>query len=165
MNKVLQLATQKDLNKAYNIFDEYNRKYFDGKLPKYKLEFSNRFTRKTAYIDYSDKFIRLSSQHLEQFGWDSVSKYLKHEMIHAEMHRRGLNPSRPHGTKFFKAWAEKLDTHVYYPDSEKIGYKYIYECPSCKKQVKRRIKGVWSCRKCGGDRFNSKYKLVIKKEL
>ncbi len=159
------MATQKDLEKAYRLFDEYNRKYFDSKLPKYKLEFSNRFTRKTAYIDYDEKFIRLSSQHLEKFGWDSVSKYLKHEMIHAEMHCRGIDPSRPHATIFFKDWAKRLDTHVFYPDSEKIGYRYIYECPRCKKQVKRRIKGVWSCRKCGGNRFNAKYKLKIKKVL
>jgi predicted SprT family Zn-dependent metalloprotease len=159
------LATEQDLKKAYKLFDEYNRKYFENKLPRYKIEFNYRFSRRTADIDYSNKLIRLSGQHLKEFGWDSVTQYLKHEMIHAEMHRSGLNTSRPHATRIFKEWAKKLDTHVFYPDSEKIGYKYIYECPECKKEVKRRIKGTWSCRQCGGDRFNKKYKLKLKKIL
>jgi predicted SprT family Zn-dependent metalloprotease len=156
------LASDQDLKKAYKLFDEYNKIYFNNKLPKYKIEFNDRFSRRTADIDYGKKLIRLSSRHLKEFGWESVIKYLKHEMIHAEMHRCGLNPSRPHATRIFKEWAKKLDTHVFYPDSEKIGYKYIYECPKCKKNVKRRIKGTWSCRQCGGDRFNEKYKLKIK---
>ena len=159
------MVTEQDLKKVYKLFDEYNDNYFEGKLPKYKIEFNNRFSRCTADIDYKNKLIRLSSQHLDKFGWPSVSKYLKHELIHAEMHRRRLKPSRPHATRFFKEWAAKLDTHVFYPDSEKIGYKYIYECPKCKKEVKRRIKGTWSCRRCGGNRFNTKYKLKIKKVL
>ena len=156
------MATDQDLKKAYELFDEYNSKYFEGKLPQYKIEFNTRFSRRTADIDYSNKLIRLSSQHLEKFGWESVDKYLKHEMIHAEMHRCGLNPSRPHATRMFKEWAAKLDTHVFYPDNEKIGYKYIYECPKCKKKVRRRIKGTWSCRRCGGNRYNKRFKLVLK---
>jgi predicted SprT family Zn-dependent metalloprotease len=159
------LATAQDLKKAYRLFNDYNQKYFEGKLPRYRIEFSDRFTRSTADINYSKKLIRLSSQHLERFGWKSVSIYLKHEMIHAEMHRRGMKPLRPHSTQFFKKWAEKLGTHVFYPDSEKIGYKYIYSCPNCNKEVRRRIKGTWSCRKCGGDLYNSKYKLEIKEIL
>lgn len=34
-------------------------------------------------------------------------------------------------------------------------YKYLYQCPRCRSMVPRRIRGIWSCRRCS-HRFNPK---------
>jgi predicted SprT family Zn-dependent metalloprotease len=82
-------------------FDEFNREKFENKLPSYKISI-----RKMHYfgrVNFKKKTI--SIRVLERDD-ESILNTLLHEMIHAELHRRGCR-NKSHSVKFWRMFAEK----------------------------------------------------------
>ncbi|ROT68455.1 putative sprT-like domain-containing protein Spartan [Penaeus vannamei] len=96
--------------KVLSLFNEFNKKYFWGKLDKVKVTWSPRMTLcagKTAYKvrgrSFSSCTIRLSQPLLTQRPHSDTVNTLLHEMIHAYLHvTQGLNYRDSHGPEFRK---------------------------------------------------------------
>jgi hypothetical protein len=93
-------SSQKEID-ANQFFDILNQKYFDGKLPKYKIIFDwkssfGKTEPETLTIHMMDIFISLD---LKEGLFEFV---LKHEMVHAELYRRGLPDWGKHDENFNK---------------------------------------------------------------
>ena len=81
-------------------FDEFNRDKFEGKLPHYDLRF-----RKMNYFGWCNctkKYISINPKPSE----DMILNTLLHEMIHAELYRRGCK-NVSHSIKFWKLFVEE----------------------------------------------------------
>ncbi|XP_047469052.1 DNA-dependent metalloprotease dvc-1-like isoform X2 [Penaeus chinensis] len=96
--------------KVLSLFNEFNKKYFWGKLDKVRVTWSPRMTLcagKTAYKvrgrSFSSCTIRLSQPLLTQRPHSDTVNTLLHEMIHAYLHvTQGLNYRDSHGPEFRK---------------------------------------------------------------
>jgi predicted SprT family Zn-dependent metalloprotease len=114
-----------DLNKMYK---EYNKKYFDSKLPQdTKVKWSKQLKTCAGNCYPLGKEIKLAVFYAEQYP-NEIKNVLIHEMIHLI--------DRTHG-KTFKSEMErinKLDKSIYIkltaPYTPKIT-RYIYRCSEC----------------------------------
>ncbi|XP_042868255.1 DNA-dependent metalloprotease dvc-1-like isoform X3 [Penaeus japonicus] len=96
--------------KVLSLFNDFNKKYFWGKLDKVRVTWSPRMTLcagKTAYKvrgrSFSSCTIRLSQPLLTQRPHSDTVNTLLHEMIHAYLHvTQGLNYRDSHGPEFRK---------------------------------------------------------------
>ncbi len=139
------------------LFDCLNRKYFNGILPKARVEWSSRMKHAgTCYT--KDLTIRLGVDYHRHYPEDIVDT-LKHEMIHIRL------PN--HGRKFQRE-AERLGTSLhakYYPGMLR-GMKYVYVCPACgityptRKMLRNR-----SCGACSKGRYDGRFKLKFLRRI
>ncbi|HDS01978.1 MAG TPA: M48 family peptidase [candidate division Zixibacteria bacterium] len=148
--QTVRLPDEKALSRIY---DTLNYRYFDGKLPKVKIEWSSRMRiAGKCYVEH--RLIKLGRKYHEYFP-DEVEDTLKHEMIHI------LYPN--HG-KEFKREAERLGATRYakeYPGG-KSPHKYIYICPSCgQKYYRHRRMYNCSCGICSIRGYDPRYKLKL----
>jgi predicted SprT family Zn-dependent metalloprotease len=137
------------------LFDRYNWMFFDGKLPRPRIEYSNRMRSAGSYTP-SDKLIKIGRKYHELFP-NEVGDTLKHEMIHI-LHIR-------HDAAF-KAEATRVGASVRarsHPSLRRLP-KYVYECRSCGKEYPRQKRlRMASCGDCSrGGRFDSRHKLELK---
>ncbi len=140
----------------YQMFDRFNMIYFEGKLPRVTIEYSNRMTSAGSYTPKL-KLIKISHKYHHIFPED-IGDTLKHEMIHI-IH---LNHN-----KAFKDFAKKIGASVKAKShpSLRMPPRYIYACPNCKMEYPRQKRLVMaSCGKCSkGRRFDKRYKLQLVK--
>ena len=135
------------------MFDLINIQYFEGKLPKARIEWSSRMRiAGKCYIGH--KIIKLGRKYHEFFPED-LEDTLKHEMLHL------LYPD--HGREF-KREAKRIGTTQYareYPGG-KSPHKYIYVCPNCGQKYyrHRRMYNV-SCGSCSMGGYDERYKLKL----
>jgi len=82
-------------------FDEFNQEKFEGKLPTYQISIRNM--RNLGRVNFIKKTISIKA-----FGRDdeSILNTLLHEMIHADLHRRGCK-NKAHSVRFWRMFAEK----------------------------------------------------------
>ena len=81
-------------------FDELNAEKFENKLPNYKIIIRNM--RSFGNVNLIKKYISLNPKHSDE----SILNTLLHEMIHAELYRRGCR-NRSHSIKFWRMFVEK----------------------------------------------------------
>ncbi len=43
-------------------------------------------------------------------------------------------------------------------------YRYVYQCPGCKREILRKKRGLWSCGRCS-PRFSQRFVLVLAREV
>jgi len=146
------------VGELYLLFDQLNHKYFGGSLPRVEIKYSGRMLIAGSYTPKL-RVIKMGKKYHLIFP-DEIEDTLKHEMIHI------LYPK--HDAKF-KAVAAGIGASVkatYHPDL-RAPHKYLYICPSCKKEYPRRKKlRMASCGKCSiNNRFDPKFKLKLKKNL
>jgi len=150
----VSLPTDSDLAE---MFVKLNQKYFDGKLPDARIEWSTRMVHAGKCED-KQRLIRLGVAYHKHYP-DDIIDTLKHEMIHL------IHPN--HG-KGFKSEAQRIGASRYsrmYPGMLKA-MKYLYECPECGEQYpSRKMLRNRSCGKCSPGRYNSKYKLKFVRRL
>jgi len=91
------MTTVEQLNQD---FDKLNIEKFDGKLPKYEIKLRNM--RSFGRCNYMEKIITINPNRDDE----SIANTLLHEMIHAELHRRGFR-NVSHSIKFWRMFAEK----------------------------------------------------------
>jgi len=146
--------TESDLSE---LFDELNRKYFDGRLPKAKIEWSSRMKHAGKCLS-RNLIIRLGHDYHKYYPEDIVDT-LKHEMIHIRI------PN--HGQKF-KEEARRIGASRYaknYPGLLR-GMKYLYACPVCGEiYPSRKLFKERSCGRCSKGRYDPHYKLKFVKRL
>ena len=139
----------------YLLFDRYNWMYFDGRLPRVRLIWSNRMMSAGSYTP-SERTIRIGRKYHEIFA-NELDDTIKHEMIHI-LH---LNHDA-----HFKREAKRIGASVRaqsHPSLRKPP-KFTYVCGSCGVEYPRqkRIR-MASCGKCSRGSFNERFKLRLKK--
>jgi hypothetical protein len=93
------------------LFSILNKKYYDGNLPSYKIVFDEksgqgRTDPENLTIHMMENFANLN---LEQTNFEDT---LKHEMVHAELYRRGLSDWGKHDENF-KNEAKRIGAPYY----------------------------------------------------
>lgn len=145
------------VEELYRMFDMYNMLYFGGKLPRTKIEYSNRMWSAGSYTP-SLKLIKIGRKYHEIFP-DDIADTLKHEMIHIIYIKHDAS---------FKREASRVGASIkarYHPSLRKPP-RYIYVCPQCKKEYPRQKQlRMASCGDCSkGGKFDERFKLKAKKE-
>ena len=135
-------------------FDIYNWQYYQGKLPRPRIEYSTRMKAAGSYSP-AENLIKIGRAYHEIFPED-LNLTLKHEMIHILYMK--------HDRKF-KDEARRLETTI------KAKYhaalirppKYVYACPGCQKEYPRQKRLVMaSCGDCSSKgKFDQRFKLVL----
>lgn len=74
------------LQRLRALFDEYNRRHFDGALPDVPIRLSGRMRSRLGHLSLGEQGesvgITISRRHLGAHGWDEVAHTLLHEMVH-----------------------------------------------------------------------------------
>ena len=139
------------------MFDKFNWQFFDGKLPRVKIEYSKRMLAAGSYTP-SYKLIKLGVKYHQVFP-DEIADTLKHEMIHIIHY---------HHNAAFKAEAKRIGAslNAKFHQSLKREPKYLYVCNNCEMKYPRQKRlRMASCGKCStGRKYNNKYKLVLSKK-
>lgn len=137
------------------MFDIYNREYFDGKLPRVKIKYSKRMLAAGGYFP-DKKEIRISVKYHTVFP-DEVYDTLKHEMIHIIHFKHDAA---------FKRMARRIGASIRANEHPALRRppRYIYLCPGCFTEYprQRRLR-MASCGKCSKGKFDPRYKLILKK--
>jgi len=142
------------VEELYRMFDQFNLIYFEGKLPSVKIDYSNRMFSAGSYTP-SLKLIKIGRKYHELFPGD-LPDTLKHEMIHI----RHFNHDAT-----FKAEAKRIGAAARARSHPSLRRepRFIYECPSCRKQYPRQKRLVLSsCGDCSSKRkYDKRHKLRL----
>ncbi|HOP08176.1 MAG TPA: SprT-like domain-containing protein [candidate division Zixibacteria bacterium] len=137
------------------MFDRFNDLYFEGQLPRVKIEYSDRMLAAGMYLP-SAKIIRIGRRYHNLYP-EELADTLKHEMIHI-IHIK-------HDAAF-KAEARRIGASIRarsHPDLRRPP-KYVYECPVCGREYPRQKRlRMASCGVCtSGRKFDKRFKLRLK---
>jgi predicted SprT family Zn-dependent metalloprotease len=142
------------LDELRRMFDIYNEKYFEGKLPRVTITYSGKMMVAGGYYP-TRREIRISEKYHHIFP-DEVFDTLKHEMIHIIHFKHDA---------VFREMAKQIGASVRaneHPSLRKPP-KYVYICPGCFVEYPRHKRlRMASCGKCSKGGFDPRYKLVIK---
>lgn len=139
------------------MFDIYNKEYFDGKLPRMKVRYSRRMLVAGGYFP-EKREIRISRRY-HTFFPDEVYDTLKHEMIHVIHFKHDAG---------FKRMARRIGASLRANEHPALRRppRYIYICPQCLTEYPRQKRlRMASCGKCSGGKFDTRYKLILRKRL
>lgn len=124
------------------LFAHFNNMHFDGEIPAYRIAYNARFANLAGRTTYKPPLIELSPKHLEGKP-DELRETLLHEMIHAWLHAKGLNPGH---TPAFKKKMRELGLRSIYHDLgtarplNESAKRYILRCEKCTMEVLRKRK-------------------------
>lgn len=139
-----------------SMYDDFNREYFGGKLPKAKISYSDRMLVAGSFTPGRNE-IKIGRKYHEIFP-EEIADTLKHEMIHV------INQSHD---RRFKAMAEKIGASLKAKSHPALrgNYKYLYVCPECGREYPRRKRlRMASCGICTkGRRYDERFKLRLVK--
>ncbi|MCC5911946.1 MAG: SprT family zinc-dependent metalloprotease [Clostridiaceae bacterium] len=135
--------------KLYALYEEFNTKYYNGKLPSnVTIEWSNRLTRSAGMCYPSKKIIRLSTHYHKKFP-EEIGSTLLHEMIHLIILDHGPT---------FKKEIQRIEAmggtvSRYAKEAAKLkspSWKWV--CTKCKTSYTRYRRGAknYKCRVCNG---------------
>jgi len=145
------------LAKLYQLYGDFNKECFDGRLPEVKISYSKRMLIAGSYMP-STREIKIGTKYHTIFP-DDLADTLKHEMIHV------LYPNHNRG---FKALAAKLGVSLKAKTHPALrgAYKYLYVCPVCGREYPRRKRlRMASCGICSaGNAFDPRCKLRLSRE-
>lgn len=139
------------------LFDRFNQEFFEGRLPRARIEYSTRMQRAAGSYHPASGVIRIGRRYHELFP-DEIEDTLKHEMIHL-LHLR-------HNSAF-KREARRLGTSVQARSHPSLGRppKYIYVCPGCGREYPRQKRlRMASCGRCScAGHYDERFKLRLKR--
>jgi SprT-like protein len=169
----LAIAPQPPLDPIAELRRHYQRVIevkFDGIIPRdFRIVFNPFLRRLTGRITYAQKLIEISRYHFTKYGMKDAVATLEHELLHLYLHKLGL----PSGhNKNFKRLAAKKGIRVFhanaYPRNRTSPYRYLYECPSCRRMVSRmrRVSGRAlacgiCCRAHAEGAWDSRFELLL----
>jgi predicted SprT family Zn-dependent metalloprotease len=140
------------VSELYRMFDKVNDKYFEGRLPRPRISYSDRMLIAGSFASDKNE-LRIGKKYHEIFR-DEIEDTLKHEMIHIV---------HPRHDKGFKAVAEEIGASLRARTHPQLRghYKYLYVCPNCGKEYPRRKRiRMASCGVCTkGPDFDPAFKL------
>lgn len=138
------------------IYRELNRKFWRGKLPRVRVEWSTRLRVAGQCLSKRGP-IQLGLRYHLHYPRD-LRRTLKHEMVHL-IHWA-------HDEEFM-AEARRVGALIYarvYPGIQ-WPYRYLYECPSCGARYRSRKKVSLSCARCGDGDYRARYRFQLVKVL
>jgi predicted SprT family Zn-dependent metalloprotease len=141
------------------LFDELNALLFGGELSA-EVEWSNRLTASAGTCDPVRRRIRLSTRYHERRP-EALRITLAHEMLHLVVPDHG-----PRFRKLGRVIAQKLGTtweDFRYAErwADLSRYRYVYSCPGCGFELASRKRRRVSCGRCGPQRFDERFRLVL----
>jgi predicted SprT family Zn-dependent metalloprotease len=155
------------------IFDELNRKHFDGFLDFVPLALNSRLRSSAGrfipgsrkwFIEYPPKIEIASYLLKEPNAEELVRDTLGHEMIHFWLWLR----RRPYGhTDEFYAKMKQMGVSRYNPVPRTRPFKWIYRCGHCQEKfrVRRRLSKALACAKCCKEfsqgRYDARFALIL----
>ena len=138
----------------YRMFDEFNLKFFQGRLPRAKISYSERMLIAGSFTPAKNE-IKIGRKYHWIFP-EEVADTLKHEMIHI------INPN--HDNRF-KEIAARIGASVKARSHPALrgNYKYLYICPHCGREYPRRKRlRMAYCGICtSGRKFDERFKLKL----
>lgn len=163
----------------YAIFDSLNAEHFDGLLPPCDLHWNSRLKVVAGRFCPQKRFpndfrfglkpavIEIASYLKGETGGERlIQDTLGHEMIHYWLWTRG----RPYGhTAEFLAKMRSMGVSRYNPCPQRRDYRYLYECPECKKAfpTRKHVRAL-ACKVCctrfNRGRFDARFRLVFVSE-
>lgn len=155
--EVAETGLLPSIDELYRKFQQYNIKYFAGKLPTPRIRYSQRMLCAGQYIRSRQEIV-MSRKYHEVFPQD-IDDTLKHEMIHIIHFNHSAD---------FKREAARIGASVKAKTHQTLRMqpRYVYQCRACKTEYPRRKRLISaSCGKCSPSRFDPKYKLVLKQKL
>jgi SprT-like protein len=151
-------ATLPETAELQYLFKRFNHLYFDGKLKKTKIEYSNRMTCAGSYSP-EENLIRISRKYHQIFPSD-IEDTLKHEMIHI---RHFYHDGK------FKAEARRIGASLKAKSHPTLirPPKFLYVCPGCGLEYPRQKRmTMYSCGECSANKsFDPRFKLKLVKPL
>jgi predicted SprT family Zn-dependent metalloprotease len=142
------------VEQLYQMFNIYNWMYFEGKLPRVTIEYSNRMMSAGSYLP-GRKLIRIGRKYHEIYP-DEITDTLKHEMIHIKHFKHDAA---------FRAEARRIGASVRAKSHPALRRppRYIYICPHCRRQFPRQRRfRMASCGYCTpGPDFDPRFKLKL----
>ncbi|MBI4508438.1 MAG: hypothetical protein HY698_02300 [Deltaproteobacteria bacterium] len=132
--------TSDPLEKLREHYQRVVDRKFDGLVPRdFQIVFNPYLRRLTGRITYRLRLIEISRFHFERYGLADAIATLEHELLHLYLHKRGL----PSGhNNVFKQLAQEKGIRVYhenpYPKNQPSPFRYVYECPYCRRMVFRK---------------------------
>lgn len=153
-----------------DLYDELNRRHFDGRLPGCELRWNGRLRTTAGRVDLRRRVIELSPGYHGRFGRRELRDTLLHEMLHVAQHVGGRKVGH---TTEMKRMARRLGIRRLYaketPDRRPLRYRY--RCPSCDRTVWRRIRigrhrnaCADCCNRWNRGRWHPRYVLVLDAE-
>lgn len=154
------------------IFEEINRKHFDGFLESPVLVWNSRLRSSAGrFIPGSRRWFREAPPKIEVASYlveetkaeVLIRDTIAHEMIHYWLWVR----RRPYGhTDEFYSKMEAMGVSRYNPVPRLRAPKYMYRCPACLKDFPaRRRLGVLACLECCRKEAKGKFDIRFKLEL
>ena len=157
------VASEISLALAQSFYNKLNQQHFEGKLPPCQLELSRRLVRTAGKIWPKVRLIRLSLPYHEQYGLTELSNTILHEMIHLWLYEQGL-PSG-HTDRFRQKLAEVgLGERIRALPVPPRPYRYLYRCPTCRREIQTRRKINSSCGECDTV-YNPRHKFKLVSQL
>jgi predicted SprT family Zn-dependent metalloprotease len=159
------MTNEKMKKKIEEIFDSVSREHFNGELKQPVFRLTKRMKRGAGQVDLAKWEMAISVPYHDRYGWHAeLENTVKHEMIHLFLGQTG-NPAGHN--RLFKKIAMQINAPFYCKNMPKRPYRYLFECPSCKREYKTRkwMGKKYSCGECSGGRFDRKYMLSFKETL
>ena len=148
---------------AYDLkswFAYLNKKYWNGALPHYRCEWSNRMITTWGCCYPDRELIRISSFFKDR-PLPELLALLGHEMIHIKYRGHGIRFKRELKRIGLEGDIEALFPHLTgLTQSRRRSLRYLYECPSCKQRLRRRKRIHGYCARCYKSSKWSKLKLI-----
>jgi predicted SprT family Zn-dependent metalloprotease len=139
-------------------FSRLNGDHFDSSLKCPQIEFSLRKSFGGYYLKRDHRIV-LSWQAYTEYGYDETLNTFRHEVAHIiHLHHR---------REFWDLAARLGVTRKYArePLRQRAGRILVYECPACRRLIKRRRRiNNSSCARCDR-KFNPAYKFRLVKEI
>jgi predicted SprT family Zn-dependent metalloprotease len=143
------LGDTRNIN-VQKIFDHFNMTYFDGKLTRMKVRWSNKMTLCAGQFQWGKNDLQhgseivLSEPLLKLRPKNDTLNTLVHEMIHAYLHVTKQRDDSDHG-KLFMLWrdainnAEGTKITIYHTFHDEVDYyrQHVWACDKCGNIVKR----------------------------
>jgi len=142
------------IEELQHLFNRFNHLYFDGKLGKVQIEYSNRMTCAGSYC-LDDHLISISRKYHLIFP-NEIEDTLKHEMIHLKHF---------YHNSAFKREAERIGASLKaktHPSLQRPP-KFLYVCPGCGLEYPRQKKmHMYSCYDCSANKkYDPRFKLKL----
>ena len=147
------------------LFAQLNNEWFAGEIPAHRIAYNARFSNSAGRITYKPPLIELSPKHFEGRP-EALRETLLHEMIHAWLYARGMDPGH---TRAFKKKMRELGLDSIYHDlgsalpRRESAKRFILRCDRCTMELlrKRRPPSTVSCGRCSRRRFDPRYTLRV----
>ena len=147
------------------LFDQLNIRYWAGKLPQFRCEWSTRMITTWGCCYRSSGLIRISS-FFRARPLAELAAVLLHEMVHIKHPGHG-GPFRRELQRI--GMAEDVEGHFPHlndlTNAMRRAFRYQYECPRCQVRIKRRRKIRGYCTDCYNSGSLSRFRLIVERRL